>query len=376
MADLSHVALGAWSGGRTLHFGVPIEEDRLVSLLRPDHRASTVITADAYGAGEGDRIVGRALAGLLRDSFQLVGAIGHDFYRAERDGPRGFPRFTDPSLGGPAGYADYVRMATEKSLERCGVDRFDVLLLHNPDRIGYTSEVVWNALAQVRDEGLCDAIGIAPGPANGYTLDVIACVERFGALIDWAMIILNPLEPWPGRLLLPALAAADVKAIARVVDYGGLFHDGLRPGDELPRVDHRSFRPEGWIERGMERVERIRPIAERHGLTPIQLACQWDLAHVPVACCAPTLIQELEPARKTVEQQRRELAATPRELVLTAEEVAEIAEIGENAGSMALKGGSAAHEGDETPDRWPLHDDLRDVAERYGIVPERDLVLL
>ena len=103
MAELSHVALGAWSGGRTLHVGEPIEEDRLVSLLRPDDRCSTVITADAYGAGEGDRIVGRALTGLLRDSFQLVGAIGHDFYRAERDGPRGFPRFTDPRLGGPAG---------------------------------------------------------------------------------------------------------------------------------------------------------------------------------------------------------------------------------------------------------------------------------
>ena len=376
MADLAHVALGAWSGGRTLHFGVPIEEDRLVALLRPDALLSTLITADAYGAGEGDRIVGRAIAGLSRDSFQLVGAIGHDFYRSERDGPRGFPRFTDPRVGGPEGYADYVRMATERSLERCGVDRFDVLLLHNPDRIGYTSEAVWSALAGARDEGLCDAIGLAPGPANGYTLDVIACVERFGELIDWAMIILNPFEPWPGRLVLPALAAADVKAIARVVDYGGLFHDGLRPGVELPRMDHRSFRPEGWIERGMERIERIRPIAERHGLTPIQLACQWDLSHAPVACCAPTLIQELDPARKTVEQQRSELAATPRELVLTTAEIAEIAAIGENAGSMALKGGSATHEGEETADRWRLHAELVAVAERYGIVPERDLVLV
>ena len=69
----------------------------------------------------------------------VVGAVGHDFYEGERNGSKGFPRFTDPSLRGPDGYADYLRMATERSLERCGIDRFDLLLLHNPDRIGYTS---------------------------------------------------------------------------------------------------------------------------------------------------------------------------------------------------------------------------------------------
>ena len=78
-------------------------------------------------------------------------------------------------------------------------------------------------------------IGLAPGPANGFTLDVIDCLERFGALIDWAMIILNPLEPWPGELVMSAAASNDVKLITRVVDYGGLFFDDLRPGQELAR---------------------------------------------------------------------------------------------------------------------------------------------
>ncbi len=44
------------------------------------------------------------------------------------------------------------------------------------------------------------------------------------------MIILNPLEPWPGELALGAAAANDVDVIARVVDYGGLFHDDVLPG--------------------------------------------------------------------------------------------------------------------------------------------------
>ena len=43
--------------------------------------------------------------------------------------------------------------------------------------------------------------------------------------------------------------------------------------------DHRGFRPPGWIEAGRERLEAMRPIAERAGLTMIQLACQWNLAH-------------------------------------------------------------------------------------------------
>ena len=93
-------------------------------------------------------------------------------------------------------------MATERSLERCGVDRFDVLLLHNPDRIGYTSEAVWEGMRALREQGLADALGVAPGPANGFTLDLIGCLERFGEVIDWAMIILGPIEPWPGELVL------------------------------------------------------------------------------------------------------------------------------------------------------------------------------
>ena len=95
-------------------------------------------------------------------------------------------------------------MATERSLERCGVDRFDVLLLHNPDRIGYSSEAVWEGMRALREEGLADALGVAPGPANGFTLDVILCLERFAEVIDWTMIILGPMEPWPGELVLGA----------------------------------------------------------------------------------------------------------------------------------------------------------------------------
>ncbi len=374
MAAIGHVALSAWSGGRYMHFGVAIDEDRLVSLLRPDDAIHTLITADVYGQGGADTLVGRALAGLARDDYALIGAVGHDFYDGERRGAKGYPRFTDRALRDRSGYADYLRRATERSLERCGTDHFDVLLLHNPDRLGYTSEEVWRAMAGLREEGLAGTIGVAPGPANGFTLDLIDCMERFGDRIDWAMIILNPLEPWPARLVLPALERHNVRTIARVVDHGGVFHGDVPDEGELPAQDHRSFRPSGWVGQGRDRLERLRPIAERHGLTSLQLACQWTLAHRPVACVAPTLIQEPGASARPVEDKRADLAGVPAQILLSPEEIAEIEQVGENAGCMALKGGTPAHEGDELPDSWPVSDELRTVADRWSIVPERDLV--
>ena len=207
MTQLSHTAVGTWSGGRFMHFGEPLDDARLEALLRPGDGIATVITADTYGQGEADELLGRALAGVPSPSTRSSARSAMTSTKGERDGPRGFPRFTDPRLRGPEGYADYVRMATERSLERCGVDAFDLLLLHNPDRTGYTSEAVWDALASVRDDGLTSQLGVAPGPANGFTLDVIDCLERFGDRIDWAMLILNPLEPWPGSLALDGRGA-------------------------------------------------------------------------------------------------------------------------------------------------------------------------
>jgi aryl-alcohol dehydrogenase-like predicted oxidoreductase len=373
MREPGRAAIGAWSGGRFLRFGEEIAEERLEGLLRPGEGIDTLLTADTYGQGAADRLLGRALAGVPREGYSLVGAVGHDFYEGERDGPRGFPRFTDPRLRGPDGYGDYLRMATERSLERLGVDRFDLLLLHNPDRTGYGSEAVWDGMAALREAGLTAAIGVAPGPANGFTLDLIRCIERFGERIEWAMVILNPFEPWPGELCLEAAERNGVKLITRVVDYGGIFWGDLRPGAELPEGDHRAFRPEGWIEAGVEKLERVVPIAERAGLTQIQLACQWNLAQPAVECVVPTLIQETGPDARPIEAKRAELAALPAEQWLGAEDVAEIRAIGDNTGTMALKGASPSHEGEERPDRWALDEGLVAVGERWGIDPARDL---
>ena len=356
-----------------MHFGEPIAEERLVALLTPDRQLDTVLTADVYGSGDADRLLGRALEGVRRDDVCVIGAVGHDFYEGERRGAKGFPRFTDPELRNESQYAGYLRMATERSLERCGIDQFDVLLLHNPDRIGYTSGAVWEAMAALRDAGLAGAIGVAPGPANGFTLDLIGCFERFGALIDWAMLILNPLEPWPGELALGAADAAAVSVIARVVDYGGLFWGDVRSGHAFRPDDHRAFRPAGWVQAGLERIEAMAPIAERHDLTLAQLACAWDLAHPAVSCVAPTLIQESGEHARAIEDKRAELASLPRERRLSDEDVALIRSIGDNTGCMALKGAVPDHDGADLPDRWRIADTQLELAARWQIDPQIDL---
>ena len=110
-------------------------------------------------------------------------------------------------------------------------------------------------------------------------------------------------------------------------------------------------------------------------MTLLQLACAWTLAQPAVATAAPTLIQESGADARPIEAQREELADAPAGEILSQQELVQISEIGDNTGSMALKGGSPSFEGDERPDAWPLTDDLRQTAARWGLDPERDLTL-
>lgn len=372
--DITRTAYGTWNGGRFMHFGEPLTEERFISAIQHAYHRGirTFMTSDVYGNGAADQLLGTALKGLPRDSYSLVGMIGHDFYKGERDGSKGFPRFTDPRLRTPSDYADYIEMATAKELERCGTDYFDCLMLHNPDFTGYSNDTVWKGMERMKSSKMAHRLGVAPGPANGFVLDLILCFERFGSILDWAMVILNPLEPWPGRLGLDAASKFDVRLMTRVVDHGGLFHGDVRPGHVFAKYDHRTYRPAGWVEGGTAKIDRMQHIAAKHGLSLLQLACLWNLAHKPVHSVIPTLTQEIGEGARAVESKIDDLADLP-EVELSEEEVEAIAEIGDNKGCMALKGGNPAHEGEPLPDRWVLNADLQGVAERWAINPERDL---
>jgi len=373
--EVTRTAFGAWNGGRFMNFGEALSDERWIGLVRHAYERGirTFMTADVYGSGMADELLARALAGLPRSEYCLIGAVGHDFYKGQRQGSRGFPRFTDPALRSARDYGDYLRMATDKSLQRCRAEKFDLLLLHNPDSIGYSSDKVWSEMDKLREAKLTDRIGIAPGPANGFTLDMILCFERFGLLLDWAMIILNPFEPWPGQLVLPAALKHEIELLTRVVDYGGIFHDDVKPGHQFAAHDHRTFRPVGWVESAQGKMKDLRAIAARHNLTMLQLACVWNLSQPPVKCVVPTLIQEIGLDAKPIETKTDELAALP-DVVLTRDEREFIARTGDNRGCMQLKGANRSHTTTPEADRWGLTPDLEAAGQRWGIDPGRDLV--
>jgi aryl-alcohol dehydrogenase-like predicted oxidoreductase len=368
--ELTRTAFGTWNGGRFMHYGQALTEAQFISAIQQAYEAGirSFVTADVYGAGRADDLLGEALKNTPRDTYALVGMVGHDFYGGLRAGAKGYPRFTEPGLRRHTQYGSYLKEACEKSLERCRTDRFDLLMLHNPDSVGYTHDAVWDGLRALKQLNLTERLGIAPGPANGFTLDLIHCFETQGNDIDWAMLILNPFEPWPGLLPLPAAAQYSVKILARVVDYGGIFHDDLKPWHELKSGDHRSFRPPGWLEKGYDKLNKIRPIAEKYGVTLLQLACLWDLAHSPVESVVPTLIQEEHAEAKPLTAKIAELAGLPTSNLLPAEEVELIKGIGDNTGQMKLKGASDRHSGNEyRADEWPTTPTLLAAGQRWNL---------
>lgn len=367
--NLTRTAYGTWSGGRYMHFGETLDEDRYQHCIDTAYQAGirTFVTADVYGTGRADSALGEVLSSYDRDSYCLVGMVGHDFVKGERQGSAGFPRFTDPAMRQDDDYLNFLRVSTENSLKNCQADHFDLMMIHNPDELGYTHEGVWKAMATLKEEKLIHRTGIAPGPANGFTLDLVSVFENFGELIDWAMIILNPLEPWPGQKVLGAAKANQIDILTRVVDYGGLFYGDMKPGHQFRPGDHRSYRPDGWIERGWEKLSEIEKIAEKHGLSLIQLACVWNLSQEPVKCVVPTVIQEAGDDAVPIEDKIHDYAGTP-DLKLSAEEVELIRSIGDNTGCMKLKGASQRHEGpQDRPDEWPMRPDLLELAGKYEL---------
>jgi hypothetical protein len=128
-------------------------------------------------------------------------------------------------------------------------------------------------------------------------------------------------------------------------------------------------RADGWVEHGLEKIEKMKPIAEKHGLTLVQFAAIWNLSQPAVESVVPTFIQEAGEGVRSIEDRIRDFAALP-EVRLSAEEVEQVRRIGDNTGCMALKGASKRHEVSERPDEWPMRDDLLELAGRHGLGTE------
>ena len=257
---VSALALGTAPLGNLF---TPVASDDADATVRSALEAGLtyVDTAPHYGLGLAERRLGRVLAGLPRDRFVVstkVGRLVRPLAPGETADPEGFAD-TPPAKRVWDFSGDGVRRSLEESLERLGLDRVDIVLVHDPDdheREAY--EQAFPALIELRDQGVVTAVGAGMNQAEMLTrfvrdldLDVVLVAGRYSLLDQRAL-----------AELLPTCAARGTAVVV-----GGVFNSGLladpRPGATF---DYAPAPPEL-----VERAARLAEVCARHG-TPLRAA--------------------------------------------------------------------------------------------------------
>lgn len=238
-------------------------------------------TAPHYAQGLAEERLGRALAGVDRDSYTLSTKVGRVLEDADAPPDTIF-------AGVPARAtrwdfsADGVRRSLEASLARLGLDRVDVVYLHDPDdHVTQALDEAYPALEKLRGEGVVRAIGVGMNqsavPTRFVTetdIDVVLLAGR------WTLLDQSGLGD-----LLPAAAER-----GRAVVIGGVFNSGLladlRPGAPFDYAPA----PEAVL----VRAHALRAVCARHGVALTTAALQFPYRH-------PAVVSVLSGARSVAE---------------------------------------------------------------------------
>ncbi|MDP9026461.1 MAG: aldo/keto reductase, partial [Actinomycetota bacterium] len=249
--EISEVAFGAWQlGGQ---WG-PVDDDASVQALLDAYERGInfVDTAEMYGSGHSEEVVGRS----LRDWS------GERIYVATKVQPIRWPdpSETNPSIG--TAYPDaYLRAQVEASLGRLGVDKIDLIQLHCWMPGGMVDRGWLATMHELRDEGKVDRIGVS---LRDYRADEGVALAASG-LVDSIQVIYNIFEQSPEAELLAAAAASQTAIIVRVaLDSGSLSgtwtpasYEGWADGSVLKTM----FRGERFGQT-LERVAAIREVTD------------------------------------------------------------------------------------------------------------------
>ena len=233
-------------------------------------------TAPHYGLGLSERRLGAALASRPREAYVLSSKVGRTA-RARRASPTGWTiraSSSRPPTGGVWDFSrDGIRRSLEESLERLGLDRLDIVYLHDPDE--HWTEVLatgYAALEELRSDGIVGAIGAGMNQSamladlvRETDLDVVMLAGRYTLLEQDAL-----------DDLLPLCCERRVAVVA-----AGVFNSGLL-ARERPRDDAKYDYGEA-PRRLVERAQAIARICERHGTTLPAAALAFPLAHQAVA---------------------------------------------------------------------------------------------
>jgi D-threo-aldose 1-dehydrogenase len=229
-------------------------------------------TAPHYGVGLSEERLGAFLSAKPRDEFVVSTKVGRLLVASEGgvDGVDGF--YGTPRRSRVRDYSrDGIRRSLEESLERLGLDRIDIALIHDPDEYGEQALTEsYAALHELREEGSVSAIGVG--------MNQVAMLERFVRETDIDCVLVagrySLLDSSAADGLFPLCAARGVSVIA-----GGVFNSGIladpRPGATF---DYRPASAEL-----LTRVEQLRTVCARHGVELASAAIQYVLAHPAVS---------------------------------------------------------------------------------------------
>lgn len=247
-------------------------------------------TAPLYGHGLAEQRIRAAIDGVPRERLVLSTKVGRllreDAPRDESQYFQGEPFYKDVPSAGPVWdfSEDGVRTSVAESLRRVGVDRFNILLIHDPDEhFAEARGTAYKALDALRAEGSVQAIGAGMNRTPVLTrlvaecdLDIVLLAGRY-TLLDQSGL----------DTLLPTCADRGTSVVV-----GGVFNSGVlidpEPGTTFDYVPADPA--------VIERAQRIRAICARHNVPMAAAAVQFPLAH-PQVCSVllgPRSTAELE----------------------------------------------------------------------------------
>lgn len=291
---VSEVGFGAWAIGGN-RYGNSYGPTDDAESIRAVHRAielgcNFLDTADVYGHGHSEEILGEALEGR-RQQVILATKVGGNFYNrdvhpllrdrvAEAAGTP-FDRIPPDALL-PVTHdtnftASYVRFALAMSLARLRTDYIDLLQLHNPPLQQISALETYGVLEDLKREGLIRAYGVSVhSPEEGL-------VAIQSTMPDTVQLVYNLARREAEPRFFPAARAANVGVIVREPLANGFLAGRYIEGSTWDRGDIRSRMPQQYVGQLVTLGRRVRELASRTDSTPAQLALRFVLDNAGVA---------------------------------------------------------------------------------------------
>jgi aryl-alcohol dehydrogenase-like predicted oxidoreductase len=274
--DISEISFGAWQLGGD--WG-KVDDQASIDTLHYawEKGVNFVDTAELYGNGHSEDVVGRALKQWR----------GNKIYVATKIRPMQWPSPDDDAPHMRGRFPEwYICKAVDKALQRLGVERIDLFQLHSftPDAV---ENLDWlETLNKLRREGKIDHIGIS---LRDYRPDEGVDVASYG-LVDSIQVVFNIFEQRPAQKLFPAGEKTNTGFIARVpLDSGslvGIWTEDSYTKFEVGSQPHQMFRGERFGET-LQRVEALKKICAPYYSTLAEAAMRYVLSERSLSTLIP-----------------------------------------------------------------------------------------